>query len=229
MPDKRELTRALKAAAWHLGFDLAGVCPAGEAAGYPRFLRWLEAGYGGAMTYLSRRAAAHKHPQHVLEGVRSLLMLGMSYCTAEPNRPLPGQGRISRYAWGSADYHDVIRERLDRLIGKLRELEPQARARGVVDTAPLLEREFAQLAGLGWIGKNTLLVNDRSGSWFFLAALLTDVELKYDSAGVNRCGSCRACVDACPTHALREPYVLDATRCISYLTIELRGDRKSVV
>ena len=151
-------------------------------------------------------------------------MLALNYNTAQPGTIRPSQGRVSRYAWGDVDYHDLIHERLQRLAERFRELMPSAKVRGVVDSAPLLEREFAQLAGLGWIGKNTLLLNRSLGSWFFLAALLTDVELEYDGATeTDHCGTCRACLDACPTQAFPQPYVLDATRCISYLTIELRG------
>jgi epoxyqueuosine reductase len=147
----------------------------------------------------------------------------MNYGTAEPAAAQAGEGRVSRYAWGDADYHDVIRARLTALGEFLSERAPAARVRGVVDTAPLLEREFAQLAGLGWVGKHTLLINRHEGSWFFLAALLTDVELSYDTPHTaDHCGTCRACLDACPTGAFPQPYVLDASRCISYLTIELR-------
>jgi epoxyqueuosine reductase len=176
------------------------------------------------MSYLVEREAAYEHPDSVLCGVRSLLMLGMHYRTADPLPGPTGSGRISRYAWGPRDYHDVLHEGLRRLVRWLRDRFPQARARGVVDTAPLLEREFAQLAGLGWIGKNTLLLTRTAGSYFFLAALLTDLELAYDAAHeADHCGTCTACLDACPTSAFPQPYVLDATRCISYLTIELKG------
>jgi epoxyqueuosine reductase len=162
----------------------------------------------------------------VLNGVRSVVVLAMNYRTDEPAAASgeipPGFGRVSRYAWGT-DYHDVIRERLDALAAWLRHRVPSARVRGVVDTAPLLEREFAQLAGLGWIGKNTLLLNKQLGSWFFLAALLTDAELEHDEPfAADHCGTCRACLDACPTNAFLDAYVLDARRCISYLSIELR-------
>jgi epoxyqueuosine reductase len=175
------------------------------------------------MSYLSDRVEAYRSPSGVLEGARSVVMLAMNYSLGSARRPAPGEGRVSRYAWGEADYHDVLHRRLKELCGFVRQREPKAKVRGVVDTAPLLEREFAQLAGLGWIGKNTLLLNRQHGSWFFLAALLTDLELTYDSPHeVDHCGTCRACLDACPTDAFVAPYVLDATRCISYLTIELR-------
>jgi epoxyqueuosine reductase len=175
------------------------------------------------MDYIAARQEAYEHPRHVLDGVRSVLMLGMPYRTVKPRPPQPGQGLISRYAWGDGDYHDMIHGRLRRLVGWLKARVPGADARGVVDTAPLLEREFAQLAGLGWVGKHTLLINKPAGSYFFLAALLTDVELEPDEPfTADHCGTCRACLDACPTQAFPQPYVLDATRCISYLTIELR-------
>lgn len=217
-------TAELKAQARRLGFDLCGVCPAITPPGIERFQSWLAAGYAGEMRYLPDRATAYADPGHVLDGVRSIVMLAMNYRTAEPIQPQPGQGKVSRYAWGG-DYHDLIRSRLDALADWLREKSPDAKVRGVVDTAPLLEREFAQLAGLGWIGKNTLLINKQIGSWFFLAALLTDLELQPDAAHeTDHCGTCRACLDACPTGAFVDAYVLDARRCISYLTIELREE-----
>jgi len=220
-PDR--LTDALKSEAIRLGFDLVGACRAVAPAGINRFRRWLAAGYAGQMRYLADRADAYRHPQHVLAGVESILMLGTGYRTVEPRQPAEGQGKVSRYAWG-ADYHELIHRRLRSLVDFLRRLKPGAAVRGVVDTAPLLEREFAQLAGLGWIGKNTLLLNRRFGSWVFLAALLTSEPLAYDQPfETGHCGTCRACLDACPTGALVDAYQLDARRCISYLTIELRS------
>jgi epoxyqueuosine reductase len=221
--DAAELTKTLKQQATELGFSLSGVCAAMPPPGIARFDEWLTAGYAGQMHYLADRREAYVDPQNVLDGARSIVMLAMNYRTAEPTSPRADEGRISRYAWGDADYHELVRERLNQLADYLRERVPGARVRGVVDTAPLLEREFGQLAGLGWVGKNTLLINRQQGSWFFLAALLTDVELRYDEAhATDHCGTCRACLDACPTNAFPQPYVLDATRCISYLTIELR-------
>jgi epoxyqueuosine reductase len=175
------------------------------------------------MDYLRDRAGAYSHPSGVLQGVCSIIILAMNYHTTEPAEIRAGQGRVSRYAWGT-DYHEMIRDRLDSLAAWFQEQSPGAMTRGVVDTAPMLEREFAQLAGLGWIGKNTLLLNKQLGSWFFLAALLTNLELDYDAPHeTDHCGTCRACLDACPTQAFVDAYVLDARRCISYLTIELRG------
>jgi len=217
------LTADLKAEAQRLGFALAGVCAGVEPAGITRFGEWLAAGYAGEMHYLAGRAEAYKHPRHVLEGVRSLLMLGFPYRTAEPTASQPMRGRVARYAWG-ADYHEVLWQKLKELESFLLARQPQAAVRTVVDTAPLLEREFAELAGLGWIGKNTLLLNKHEGSYFFLAALLTDVELEIDAPHeMDHCGTCRACLDACPTEAFVAPYVLDARKCISYLTIELKS------
>ncbi len=223
VPSTDQLTDELKQRAQELGFQSAGVCPAVAPDGLNRFAEWLASGYAGQMHYLSDRSEAYAHPRYVLDGVKSILVLAMDYRTAEPAPSVPGSGRVSRYAWGTADYHDLIRDRLHQLADFLRQQQPGARVRGVVDTAPLLEREFAQLAGLGWIGKNTLLLNKHAGSWFFLAALLTDCELRADEPHLaDHCGTCRACLDACPTDAFPQPYVLDATRCISYLTIELR-------
>jgi epoxyqueuosine reductase len=237
------ITAALKAQAHRLGFELVGIAPAVTPTGIHEFLDWVERGYAGQMTYLERRGEAYAHPKHVLDGVRSVVMLGINYNTQAPvqrengrrveavtdHQPGKDNGaqapaRIARYALGSADYHDVIRDKLRELAAFLLHESPGATARGVVDTAPLLERDFARLAGLGWFGKNTMLINKRLGSWFFLAALLVDIELEYDATHTaSHCGTCTRCLDACPTQAFVEPYVLDARRCISYLTIEHRG------
>ena len=216
-------TELLKKKAHALGFQLAGICPAVSPDGFKRIDAWLASGYAGQMHYIADRRDAYEHPRHVLDGVQSVVMLAMNYHVGEPAELAPASGRVSRYAWGAVDYHDLIRERLHAAADYLREIVPGARTRGVVDTAPLLEREFASLAGLGWVGKNTLLLNREAGSWFFLSALLTDAALDYDDPHTaDHCGTCRACLDACPTDAFPSPYVLDASRCISYLTIELR-------
>ncbi len=219
-----ELTNSLKKVAAELGFELCGVCPAVAPAGFNNLERWLDAGYAGEMSYFQDRQPAYRHPESILDGVRSIVMLGLNYRSVVQRPPAGGQGLVSKYAWGESDYHDLIHEKLSQLKRYLLQHAPQARIRGVVDTAPLLEREFAQLAGLGWQGKNTLLLNKQLGSWFFLAALLTDQLLSFDAPHTaDHCGTCRACLDACPTDAFVQPNLLDATRCISYLTIELRG------
>ena len=175
------------------------------------------------MKYIERRKDAYQHPEHVLPQVRSVVMLGLVYGSGGASRresvvdthtqPAP---RIARYAQGTRDYHDVIRDKLKQLADSLHQLQPGCRTRGVVDTAPLLERDYARLAGLGWFGKNTLLINRRMGSELFLAALLTDCELEPDAPPeTQHCGSCTRCLDACPTGAFPAPYVLDATRWIA--------------
>lgn len=222
MPSSAEIADRLKQQAQALGFVGSGICAAVQPPGLEHLWDWLAAGYAGEMHWFEQRRGAYTHPEHVLAGAKSLLVLAYPYRTEEPQPAQPGQGRVSRYAWGF-DYHDVVRKKLRELVKQLQELRPEASARGVVDTAPLLEGEFAQLAGLGWIGKNTLLLNREFGSWFFLAAVLTDVELPPDEPfTANHCGTCRACLDACPTDAFVDAYQLDATKCISYLTIELR-------
>jgi epoxyqueuosine reductase len=218
-----ELTRQLKERAGELGFPLVGATRAVTPNGIPKLLEWLAKGYAGQMSYIEKRLPAYSDLNQILDGAKSLLVMAMPYQTVEPCELKPGHGRVSRYAWGN-DYHEELWNRLDRLGAFLQELVPGSKFRGVTDSAPVMEREFAQLAGLGWIGKHTLLLNREQGSWFFLATLLTNVELEYDEPfQADHCGTCRACLDACPTGAFPEPHVLDATKCISYLTIETRG------
>lgn len=223
----RTLEERLKFEANSLGFDLVGIAPATEADGLHRLRDWLARGFAGEMTYLHRLGGACSDPSSILPGVRSVVMVAMNYKPAneseEPGRS-PHTARVARYARG-ADYHDVLRQRLTRLLDWLQSVVPDARGRAVVDTAPLLERDFARRAGLGWFGKNTMLIHRKLGSYFFLGALLLDLELPADSAHqTSHCGTCTACLDACPTAAFVEPGVLDARRCLSYLTIELRRE-----
>jgi epoxyqueuosine reductase len=222
-PD-RDLADAVKQAARESGFDLVGIAPATSPQTLEYLENWLNQGYAGEMGYLLRRREAYRDPNSVLPGVRSVVVVAMNYRTVDPPvETAPHAGRVSRYAWGAADYHGVLREGLRRLGDRLHVLAPGCRSRPVVDTAPLLERDFARLAGLGWFGKNTMLLNRRQGSWLFLGALLTDVLLAADAPHETaHCGTCTRCLDACPTGAFVGPYVLDARRCISYLTIELR-------
>ena len=218
----------LKHRAREVGFDLAGIAPATPADGFDRLRAWLDRGFAGEMSYMQRHAQARRHPSAVLAEVRSVVMVGMNYKPDERrtegvNPLLPQAARVARYARGQ-DYHDVLRRRLNQLLAWVQQEVPGCRGRGVVDTAPLLERDFARRAGLGWFGKNTMLINKRQGSYFFLGALLVDVELRPDEPfTAAHCGTCTACLDACPTGAFAGPGLLDARRCISYLTIELKG------
>lgn len=223
----------LKAEARRLGFDLVGIAPAIPPPGFQRFDRWLNRGHAGDMAYLEKHRDARADPRSVLADVQSVIVVGLNYYVADTHDPplhrpeeaparLPGTGRVSRYA-RMRDYHDLIRQRLKRLLDWLQERVPDCHGRIVVDTAPLLERDYARLAGLGWFGKNTMLLNKHWGSWFFLGELLVNVSLRPDPPHeASHCGTCTACLEACPTHAFPEPGVLDARRCISYLTIELR-------
>jgi epoxyqueuosine reductase len=221
------LEERLKQQAHTLGFELVGIAPATEADGFDRLRHWLQSGFAGTMTYMQRHDSARRHPASILPEVRSVIVVAMNYCPAkerEPSHQQRNHGRISRYARGR-DYHDVLRERLNHLLDWLRQECPDCLGRGVVDTAPLLERDFARRAGLGWFGKNTMLLNKRLGSYFFIGALLTNLELTPDAPHTsNHCGTCTACLDACPTQAFVAPGMLDARRCISYLTIEHRGE-----
>lgn len=219
-PSATTLAESVKALALAVGFDRVGIGPAGPPGHGAEFERWLAAGHAGEMGYLGRRAAERLDPAQVLPGARAVVCVAMNYYQGEPP-PDPSWSPVARYAWGR-DYHDVMRPRLERLVRYLED-ETGARARGYVDTGPLLERDLAARAGLGWIGKNTMLLHPALGSWFFIGIVLTTADLEPDAPMADRCGQCRACLDACPTGAFVAPYVLDARRCISYLTIEHRG------
>lgn len=214
------LTDSVKALALELGFDLVTTGPAAPPERGPALRQWLEAGHAGTMGYLERRVEERLDPARVLPGARSVLCVALNYYQGQA--PDPSWRPVARYAWGR-DYHAVIGPRLERLAEHLA-AAAGARSRGYVDTGPVLERDLAARAGLGWIGKNTMLLHPRLGSWFFIGVLLTTAELAHDEPIADRCGTCRACLDACPTHAFVAPYVLDARRCVSYLTIEHRGD-----
>ena len=214
------LTASVRARALELGFDQVAIGPADPPEHGAEFERWVEAGYAGTMAYLERRIGERLEPRRVLPGAASVVCVALNYHQGEAADP--SWEPVARYAWGR-DYHDVIAPRLERLAAHLEEAGG-ARCRAYVDTGPVLERDLAARAGLGWIGKNTMLLHPALGSWFFIGVLLTTAELDHDRALPDRCGSCHACLDVCPTGAFVEPYVLDARRCISYLTIEHRGN-----
>ena len=206
------------------GFELAGIAPAFPAPDFSRYADWVARGMAGEMRYLTdRRAEVRRDVGNLLPSARSVICVGKLYNTPDPPRQ-PGDARISRYAWGK-DYHLTMRAALERVVVQLLQRE-SFDYKLCVDTAPLLERSFARQAGLGWIGKNTCLINEPLGSWFFLGEIITSLDLEPGSPPPDRCGSCTRCIEACPTHALvpsSDGWTLDARRCISYLTIELRG------
>ena len=224
-----KLTRQLKERAHQLGFDLVGVTHPQASEHADIYTNWLAQGYHAEMGYLARPDAVKKRAdaRHVMPETRSILVVGMNYYPgdhASPGESEGFRGRVSRYAWGD-DYHEVMWEKLGRLAEWIKQCVGRSVAhRAYVDTGPLLERELAQRAGLGWVGKNTNLISPTLGSYFFLGELLLDLELEPDQPfDADRCGTCTACLDACPTGALVAPRTLDARRCISYLTIEHRS------
>src|SRR5262245_23961305 len=217
------LEERLKRQALSLGFEVVGIAPAKQADGFEKLQDWLAQGYAGDMDYMHRHGEARRHPDSILPRVRSVVMVALNYNPRPEASAKQYSGKIARYARGD-DYHDVLRAKLKSLLHWLQNEVSGCCGRVVIDTAPLLERDFARRAGLGWFGKNTMLLNTRLGSYFFLGALLLDIELQPDAPfQTNHCGTCTACLDACPTDAFVGPGVLDSRRCISYLTIELRG------
>ncbi len=227
---------AIKRKAIELGFDLCGISPVDNFPELTFLDEWLARGYAGEMAYMSRSAERRADVRAVVPGARSVIVTGTLYnagsdpgdgATQGLESPrhqglTPATAIIARYAWGD-DYHDVLKSRLDALLAWMRQESPDAfDARAYVDTGPVQERVYAQYAGLGWIGKNTCLINAEHGSWLFLAEIICTLPLEPDTQGLEQCGTCRRCLDACPTGALVEPGVLDSTHCLSYLTIELR-------
>jgi len=225
----------LKQLAVNAGFDLAGVAGVGDTPEHDFFRTWIAQGHAGEMRYLEARNDTGELKRaslaHAAPWARSVLVCALNYNTGEPYSTHAGsstQGWISRYAWSQRDYHDVVLEKLRaveaqwlQLFGEHQIAPPRTWC--YVDTGPVIERIFAKYAGIGWIGKNTCILNQHLGSWLFLGVMLTSLELAPDLPPADRCGSCTRCLDACPTNAFPAPYQLDATKCISYLTIELRG------
>ncbi len=221
----QDLAAKIKDAAQRQGFSLVGISPVTRPPHETTFAEWLRKGLAGEMAYLERTEALRRDPAKLIPWAASIVSVGMNYY-----KPLPrphfekgARGWISRYAWGD-DYHGVVKKKLAELLAHIKRIIPGPLAgRIFVDSGPVLERDFAGVCGIGWIGKNTQLISPRHGSWFFLGELFLSVELAYDRPIADRCGRCDLCLKACPTGAFVGPYVLDARRCISYLTIELKG------
>ena len=225
----------IKRAAEEAGFELAGIAPATDATELNHFPEWIAAGHAGEMRYLEARNDHGTLKRASLAGVapwaRSVVVCAINYNTNNPYSTQvhdPSRGWISRYAWSREDYHDAVLRRLKEVEAILREALPADRqssliTRSYVDTGPIVERVFAKYAGVGWIGKNTCIIDQKKGSWLFLGVILTSLELTPDLPAPDRCGTCTRCIEACPTDAILAPYQLDSNRCISYLTIEKRG------
>jgi epoxyqueuosine reductase len=221
--NRDRLSSRLKEEARRIGFDDVGIAPAVTPPGYPHFLDWLARGCQAGMTYLERGSETRADPDRLWPGARGIVVVSMVYGEPQASPESPKKGRIARYARG-VDYHEVLWRKLEELLAWLQKECPGAEGRAVADSAPLLERDYAQLAGLGWIAKNTMLISRTLGSFTVLGALLVNVDLTPDRPFAGQhCGSCTRCLDVCPTQALTAPYQLDARRCISYWTIEHRG------
>jgi epoxyqueuosine reductase len=220
------LAAQIKQKTLELGFDLAGIAPA-HPSQYRTYLRqWLDDGQAGTMQYLSQRFDERTDPATYLPGAQSVVCAAVNYFVPlEPPPPDPAaqRGRVARYALGG-DYHEWLTSRLHTLADWIRQIVPTAQTRTSVDTAPVMEKELAARAGLGWIGKNTCLIHPRAGSFLLLGEVITTLPLPADAPAIDRCGQCRRCLDACPTQALTEPYHMDARRCIAYLNIEHRQE-----
>jgi epoxyqueuosine reductase len=225
----------VKRAAEQAGFDLAGIAPAADGPELKHFPEWIAAGHAGEMKYLEARddhdALKRASLASVAPWALSVVVCAINYNTENPYSMQvhdPSRGWISRYAWSREDYHDAVLHRLKQVEAALRqavpgEQRPVLTTRSYVDTGPIVERVFAKYAGVGWIGKNTCIINQQKGSWLFLGVILTSLELAPDVPTPDRCGTCTRCIEACPTDAILAPYQLDSNKCISYLTIEKRG------
>lgn len=221
------LRERIRVWAMELGFDAAGFAPAVVPPGYGHYQGWLAAGREAGMAYMKRQEAARRHPGAILEPVATVIVVMLNYRPegdlARQTEPEKGHGRVAAYARGG-DYHGVFWKRLETLLENIRAERPEVQGRAVSDSAPLMERDYARLAGLGWVGKNTCLISRKLGSMTLLGSLLVDLQLPPDEPfTANHCGTCTRCLEACPTDAFAGPYQLDASRCISYWTIEHKG------
>ncbi len=223
--NRSALSLKIKQQAQELGFALVGISPAKSPLHGESFAQWLRQGMAGELDYMKRTERLRRQPRELVPWAKSVVSVGMNYLTpfARVDSTAAPQGWISRYAWGD-DYHNLMKDRLEALLEDIKAWHGGAvEGRAFVDSGPVLEREFAGIAGLGWIGKNTHLISPKKGSWFFLGELFLNLPLRYDRPIRDRCGKCDLCIKACPTKAFVGPYILDARRCISYLTIELKG------
>jgi len=218
------LSTHIRQRAVKLGFSKVGFARAEQLQGESVHLQdWLNRGYHASMGWMEKNSDKRMDVAKVLPGVKSVVCVALNYFTESRHSDAAGTGKISRYAWGD-DYHLVMTDRLEKLLKEIQEFEPALKGKVYVDTGPVMDKVWAARAGLGWQGKHTNLITKDFGSWVFLGEILLDVELEYDDPVMDACGTCTACLDACPTQAIVEPYLLDSSKCISYLTIEHKGD-----
>jgi epoxyqueuosine reductase len=222
-PNPHQLAAEIKRRAHDLGFDLVGIANASPSKYRDYYRKWLDDGQAGTMEYLARRFEERTDVATYMPGAKSVICVAVNYHVPLESQSNSRQGRIARYALGD-DYHEHIKTRLHALADWFRSIAPDALTRCGVDTAPIMEKELAARAGIGWMGKNTCIINPTIGSWLLLGEIITNLELPPDDPAADRCGSCRRCIDACPTQAITGEYQLDARKCISYLTIEHRDD-----
>lgn len=217
------ITKTIKTKARELGFSSIGVARTVslETEGV-RLQQWLSRGYHGTMEWMQKNFEKRVDPRQVLPNARSVVSLALNYYTPVEHSENSETGKISRYAWGD-DYHIVMTSRIQMLVDCIKLERPEVNARFYVDTGPVLDKAWAVRAGVGWLGKHTNVITKEYGSWVFLGEIILDLELEYDEPMADFCGTCTACIEACPTDAIVGPYVLDSTKCISYLTIELKG------
>jgi epoxyqueuosine reductase len=221
--DARQLTGLIKQRALSEGFEKVGIVPADRLDdAHDRLLAWLGRGYHGEMAWMARDPEMRSDPRKLFPAARSVVVVAMNYYTPAAYRDDPATGKVSRYAWGD-DYHEVLNVKLSSLLKWLQEELPQVEGKVCVDIQPMMDKAWAVRAGLGWIGKHSNLITTEYGSWVFIGELLLNIDLEYETELVaDHCGSCTLCIDACPTGAITEPYTVDANKCISYATIELR-------
>lgn len=224
MRTQTAITADIKQRAHSFGFEKVGIARAESLTVEAlRLQEWLARGFHASMHWMVKGFEKRTDPRNILPEARSVICVAMNYNTSFNHSECPESGKISRYAWGE-DYHEIVTSRLNHLLRSINESWPDSNNKLYVDTGPVLDKVWAQRAGLGWQGKHTNLITQDYGSWVFLGEILTSLELEYDEPGTDHCGDCTLCIEACPTDALVEPYVLDSSRCISYLTIEHRGD-----
>lgn len=220
----KQATQKVKSRALELGFTKVGIAKAERLdADAARLEEWLNRGYHASMEWMSRNVEKRTDPRIIVPNAKSVICVALNYYTPAQHANESGIGKISRYAWGN-DYHDIVTEKLQQLWGWMQQEFPGVEARYYVDTGPVMDKVWAQRAGIGWIAKHTNVITQEVGSWVFLGELITTLELEYDQPATDHCGTCTLCIEACPTDAIVEPYVVDSNKCLSYLTIEHRGE-----